>query len=325
MMTRIVALDTAPLLFGELDMRPAFSALGELTTYPDTPASAVLDRVRGAEYALTNKVRLDASTLGQLADSGLRYIGVLATGYNVVDIDAARRLGIAVTNVRGYASHSVAQHVWAMVLNATNAIALHAQDVAAGGWTQGECWCRQRTSIMGLQGKTLGILGFGGIGQQVAQIGAAFGMRLLVGEVPGRSYTGGDRADLMTLLEQSDVLSLHCPLTEQTTGMVNDDFLRVMKSNAILVNAGRGGLVDENALARTISRAAIGHVGLDVLSVEPPPADHPLVQLAKRLPERLTITGHYAWSTSEARTLLIAEAAQNIRSYLAGEVRNRIV
>jgi len=325
---KIVALDTRSLRYGGLDYRGLFTQFGDFVEYDGTSPSEVLSRCAGATTVLTNKVKLGADELANLPDC--RLVVVLATGVNVVDLVTARARDIAVANVKGYATDSVAQYVMAAMLHPANQLAAHAADVAAGNWSSS--WCRQIALTIGLHGKTLGIIGYGDIGQQVGRIATAFGMRILLGKLPGRSYevpqASGSaepkRVTLGELAKQSDFVTLHCPLNPGTEKLVNDAFFARMKPGAILINTGRGGLVDEEALARAIRARTIQHAVLDVLSVEPPPADHPLLADDLLTSGRLTITGHYAWTTPEARLRLAREAAENIAAFLRGEKRNRV-
>jgi glycerate dehydrogenase len=311
-MMKIVILDTQTLTGEDLDWA-ALDGLGERQVFAHTTPDQLLDRAAGAEVLLTNKVRLSAETLAQLPQ--LRYVGVTATGYDMVDLDAARQQGIVVTNAAGYGTEAVAQHVFALLLALTNQVARHSADVHQGGWTQQGSWTYRLTPLQALTGMTLGIVGLGRIGQAAGRLGAAFGMRVLghsrrPHDLPGIEGVG----ELATLLAQSDVVSLHCPLTAETQGLLDAKRLALMKPSAYLINTARGPLIDEVALAEALRQGRLAGAGLDVLSQEPPPADHPLVGLPQCL-----ITPHNAWGAQSARQRLIDQAADNLRAWQAGK------
>jgi glycerate dehydrogenase len=269
-----------------------------------------------AELVLTNKVVLAKPEIAALPR--LRYIGVLATGTNVVDLAYAHERGITVTNVPGYATESVVAHVFALLLELSMAPAEHGRAVAAGDWQRSPDFTFRLRETEQLAGRTLGIVGFGSIGRGVARVANAFGMNLLV----AHSHRGQDRplpgvdvkfVALDELFACADVVSLHCPLTDETRCLVNAARLSQMKKGALLINTGRGPLVDETALADALRRGHIGGAGLDVLTVEPPPPDHPLVGAPRCL-----ITPHLAWATQSARRRLMAIATENVAAFLAG-------
>ncbi|MCC7144919.1 MAG: D-2-hydroxyacid dehydrogenase [Phycisphaeraceae bacterium] len=316
----IVVLDGHALNPGDLSWQP-LAALGELTVHPRTAPADILARAAGAPYLLTNKTPLLADTLAQLPQA--RYIGVLATGVNVVDLAAARRGGISVTNVPAYSSASVAQHVFAMLLELVSRAAAHDQAVHQGRWVASPDFSFTVAPITELADKIMGIVGYGAIGRRVAAIAQALGMRVVAAVVPGSpAQAAAESRDvarwpLDDLLAQADVVSLHCPLTDQTRHLINAPRLAFMKPTAYLINTGRGPLVDEPALAAALRENRLAGAGLDVLSAEPPPADNPLLSAPRCL-----ITPHVAWASVEARRRLLAAAADNLRAFLAGQPIN---
>lgn len=317
---KIVVLDGYTLNPGDLSWQ-ALEALGDCTVYERTPKELVIERAAGAEIILTNKVLLGAEQLAQLPQ--LRYIGVTATGYNVVDVDAARQRGVTVTNVPAYSTASVAQMVFALLLELSQQVGHHAGLVREGRWTASVDFCFWDRPLVELDGLTLGIVGFGAIGRRVARLARAFGMEVLVHTAHPEKYretAEGSEArfvGLDELFRASDIVSLHCPLTEETRALVDARRLALMKSSAFLINTGRGPLVDEAALAAALNTGGIAGAGLDVLSVEPPPVGNPLLQAAN-----CCITPHIAWATRAARERLLETAAGNIRAYLAGAPQN---
>lgn len=317
-MKNIVILDGHTANPGDLNWS-ALAELGQVTIHARTPAELVAERAAYADIVLTNKAVLDEKTLTQLPR--LRLICVTATGYNVVDVAAAQRLGIAVCNVRGYAADSVAQHVFAMVLALTNRIAEHSQHAKSGGWPNSLDWSYTLAPVWELAGKTMGIYGFGQIGQRVADIALAFGMKVIAthkhperDQRPGVAFVSFDE-----LLAQSDVMSLHAPLSIDNQGIINTDSLAQMKKTALLINTGRGGLVVEDDLKTALENGIIAAAGLDVLSEEPPRNGNPLLAVKNCL-----ITPHNAWAAREARQRLIAETVENVRAFLAGRPRNEV-
>jgi glycerate dehydrogenase len=322
---RIVILDSFAADQGEVDSFWAgLRVLGELEVFPRTDDDdAVVARCRGADAALTNKVAFPAERFAALP--GLRYVGVLATGTNVVDLDAARAASVAVTNVPSYAAASVAQHVLALVLHFSQDVAGHAAAVRAGAWAASPDFCFFVRPMFELEGKTLVLVGSGAIGGAVARIAEAFGMRVVRAAVPGSpTRAGAARTPLAQALPAADVVSLHCPLTEATRGMVDADFLAAMKPGAILINTARGALIDDAALIAALASGKLGGAGLDVLAVEPPPADHPLTDPRAPWADRIVVTPHIGWGAIEARRRLAAEATENLRAFLAGQRRNRV-
>lgn len=315
---KIVELDGYAANPGDLSW-DGLKQLGELTVYDRTAPQDVLERARGAQVILTNKVLITAELMDQLPK--LRYIGVLATGYNVVDIPAARKHGIVVTNIPAYSTMSVAQMVMAHLLNITNRVALHSEAVKQGEWQNCKDFTFSLTPQIELDGKTFGIVGLGNTGTATACIAQSFGMRVL-------AYSSKDRKVLMKmgiekaesyeqLFRQADVLSLHCPLTEETRHLVNAERLRWMKPTAILINTGRGPLVDEAALAQALNEGRIMAAGVDVLEEEPPRKGSPLIGA-----RNCFITPHIAWATKAARERLMNIAAANVKAFLNGTPQN---
>lgn len=316
---KIVVLDGYGMNPGDLSWSE-IEALGSLTVYPRTAPADVLARAAGADAVLTNKTVLDGATLRALP--GLKYVGVLATGYNVVDIDTARELGIVVTNIPAYSTASVAQMVFAHLLAVTNRVEHFTADNHAGRWTACPDFCYWDESVTELAGKTFGIVGFGNIGSAVARIALAFGMRVLAftSKAADALPEGVEKAaDMRELFSRSDVLSLHCPLTADTRRLVCADTLALMKPSAILINTGRGPLVDEAALAVALNAGKLRAAGVDVLSSEPPAADNPLLSA-----RNCYITPHIAWASTEARRRLMAITASNLRAFLAGSPVNNV-
>lgn len=319
---RIVVLDSYTTDQGEPDAFWApLRALGDVVLYPRTAARDVVGRCQGATAILTNKVVIGAAELAALPEA--RYVGVLATGTNVVDLAAARGAGVVVTNVPDYATDSVAQLVLALILHFTHDVAGHAAAVRAGAWAEAPDYCFFRQPLTELAGKTLALVGSGAIGEAVAKIADALGMRTVRAAVPG-SPTRAPRVPLQQALALADVVSLHCPLTAATQGLVGARFLQAMRPDAILINTGRGGLIDEAALAHALDQGRLRGVGLDVLSAEPPPAGHPLTRADAPWSRRVAITPHIGWGTIEARRRLAHAVAENLSAFLAGEPRHRV-
>jgi glycerate dehydrogenase len=288
--------------------------MGELTVYDRTPTELIVERTVDADIVLTNKTPLRADVLVRLPR--LKFIGVLATGYDVVDVAAVGSRGIPVANVPGYSTASVAQTVFALLLELCQHVGLHNNAVHAGAWSKSPDFSFHLSPLTELAGKTLGLVGYGQIGEQVGRIGSAFGMRIAANRrtpQERRPYENFAWMDLPTLYRESDVISFHCPLTSETEGMVNKDSLAMMKRTALLINTARGKLIVERDLASALANGTIAGAALDVLSVEPPPADHPLLGV-----ERCLITPHLAWASKESRERLIATTVGNIRSFLGG-------
>jgi len=303
---RLVLLDGHTSNPGDLDWEP-LERLGDLTVYERTAADQVVERIAAADVVLTNKTRLDAASLASVP--GLRGVVVLATGFDVVDAAAARRLGLPVCNVPEYGTQSVAQAVFALVLELTNQTGSLATSVRQGRWSAGPDFCYWDQPLIELAGLTFGIVGMGRIGAAVARIAEAFGMRVL----SLRRSPDPTSVPLDQLLRQSDVVSLHCPLRPETQGLIDAAHLGRMKPGALLINTGRGALINEVDLAAALASGHLGGAGLDVLSLEPPRADHPLLSAPNCL-----ITPHVAWATQAARRRLIAVSAGNVAALLAG-------
>ena len=296
-------------------------ARADLTVHPRTSAQERSLRCAGAQALLTNKVAIDGALIAELPE--LRYIGVLATGTNVVDLPAARARGVAVTNVPAYATESVAGLVFGLILHFCYDVAGHNTDVKAGAWARQPDFSFFRQPLRELCGKTLVLIGAGHIGGAVARIGEAFGMTVVRAAVPGSTTQG--RTPLAQALLRADVVSLHCPLTETTRGLVGPAFLAALKPGAILINTGRGALVDEPALQAALASGRLAGAGLDVLGVEPPPADHPLLNPRAPWAARLVVTPHIGWGSVESRRRLDQIAADNFASFLDGGTLNRVV
>lgn len=311
---KIVVLDGHTLNPGDLSWE-GVAALGALEVHDRTPPDLVRERAAGAAVLVTNKTVLDADTIASLPD--LRFVAVLATGYNVVDVAAARRRGIPVANVPEYGSDSVAQHTFALLLELAGRVGELAAAVGAGEWTRSPDFSFWRLPPRELRGLTLGIVGFGRIGRRVGEIGHAFGMHILATPgrrpVPPADYAPFAWADVATIFADADVVSLHCPLTADNERFVDAALLARMKPTALLLNTARGALVDEAALAVALHAGRIGGAGLDVVAVEPMRADNPL-----RTAPNCVITPHVAWASVAARTRLMAATVANIRAFLDG-------
>lgn len=313
--TRIVFLDRGTL---PVPMRaPAGSV--EWREYEATAPEAVVERLDGAEVAITNKVPLQAATLERLPR--LRLIAISATGTNNVDLDYCRAHGIAVCNVRGYSTQSVAEHVFALLLALRRNIPLYHADVMGGAWQHATHFVLHRHRLDDLDGTTLGIVGVGDIGHAVARIAGAMGMRVLQAERKGARDVRPDRVPFEQVLEESDAITLHCPLTPDTANLIGEAELRRMKRSAILLNLSRGGLVDEAALARALREGRIAGAGVDVLTAEPPRSGNPLVEVAG---PNCIITPHVAWAGQQTMARLAEEVIRNIEAFRRGEARNRV-
>ncbi|MSU57394.1 MAG: D-2-hydroxyacid dehydrogenase [Pedosphaera sp.] len=312
---KIVVLDGFTLNPGDLSW-DELKALGDCEIFDRTPPELVLARCRDVEIILTNKTVLTREQLAQLPR--LKYIGVLATGTNVVDLAAAHERGIAVTNVPAYGTRSVAQATFALLLELTNRAGAHSQSVRDGHWSRGPDWCYWEFPLVELDGLTMGVIGFGRIGRAVAEIAHAFGMQVIAHSASAKTGPAFVRfVELETLFKTCDVVSLHCPLTPQTKQIVNADRLRQMKPSAFLINTSRGPLVDESALADALNAGQIAGAGLDVLSAEPPPAENLLLSA-----KNCIITPHNAWGTRAARFRLLHMAVENLKVFISGRPQN---
>ena len=314
---KIVVLDGYCLNPGDLSW-DELRRFGEVEVFDRTAEVDVVARAAGAAIALTNKAPLSAATLRQLPE--LRYIGVLATGYNVVDVAAAGKQGIVVSNIPTYGTASVAQFVFALLLELCHNVRVHADAVRAGEWSRSPDWSFWKSPLMELAGKTMGIIGFGRIGRQTGRIADAMGMRVIAndtyhGDPP--AYEGFRWATVEEVLRQSDVVSLHSPLFPETQGMINARSLAWMKASAFLINTSRGPLVVDQDLADALNAGRLAGAGLDVLSVEPPAATNPLLMARNCL-----VTPHIAWATKEARSRLMDAAIANVAAFLSGQAQN---
>ncbi len=313
---KIVVLDGYTLNPGDLSWE-GMSKLGKLTVYDRTLPSETVDRAKNAEALFTNKIILDGEVISQLP--GLKFIGVLATGYNIVDVEAARQKGIVVTNIPAYSTDSVAQLVFAHILNFCNRVELHATEVKNGKWTGRADFSYQSTPQVEIAGKTLGIIGFGQIGKSVACIGNAFGMKIIFynrsikTEFPAWCL----QTDMENIFRESDFLSINCPLTAGNRGFINLSLLKLMKPTSFLINTGRGLLISEPELAEALNKSMIAGAGLDVLSSEPPTDDNPLLTA-----RNCFITPHIAWATVESRKRLMKTAVENLKAYIDGKPQN---
>jgi glycerate dehydrogenase len=313
----IVVLDGYTLNPGDLSWEK-LKKLGNVTVYDRTPANQVLERAKDAQVVLTNKTPLPADVVSKLPS--LNYIGVLATGYNVVDVEAAKQKNVIVANVPGYGTDSVVQMTFALLLELCQHVQRHSDAAMGGKWANSADWCFWDFPLVELSGKTLGIIGFGNIGQRVADIATAFGMKVI-----GQSRTQTDQShrknftwvSLEELLRVSDVVSIHCPLTPDTKGIINKESLKKMKPSAFLLNTSRGPIVMDDDLAAALNRDVIAGAGIDVLSVEPPSKNNPLFEAKNCL-----ITPHIAWATKEARTRLMDSVVDNLSAFLSGKPVN---
>lgn len=315
---KIVLLDAHTANPGDVSWAP-LEALGTCEIHPRTPAADTVARCTGAAAVITNKAPVTREMMAALPD--LRYIGVTATGYNIVDVAAARERGIVVTNVPGYSTPAVAQLVFALLLELTNHVGHHAGTVREGRWAACPDFCYWDHPVIELSGRTLGVIGYGDIGSAVARIAVAFGMRVLASKREWKSPPpeGVQPAGTEEIFSQSDAITLHCPLTDATKHLVSERTLGQMKSTAFLINTGRGPLVDEAALAAALNAGRIAGAGLDVLSIEPPPPGNPLFTARNCL-----ITPHIGWASREARVRLIDQVAANLRAFLAGAPVNAV-
>ena len=321
----IVVLDGFTLNPGDLQWNDLLS-LGNCTIYDRTSIDDIVSHAKNAEIILTNKVSLSRNILAQLPK--LQYIGVLATGYNIVDIAAAKEKNIVVTNVPAYSTPSVAQTVFSLLLELTHHTGHHSNEVRKGRWSQSPDFSFWDFPLVELQGKTFGVIGFGNIGQAVARIASAFGMTVIISSRSAPTsqvskareiFPNYEFTDTETLLTRSDVVSLHCSLNEQTHLLMNEVRLRLMKSSAYLINTGRGLLVDEQALANALNHNQLAGAGLDVLSTEPPTKENPLLTA-----KNCIITPHIAWASISARQRLMNTVVDNIRQYLNGSPINTV-
>jgi len=315
---RAVFLDFGTVSNGDLDPGPLERVVPGIVLHDQTAQADVPSRVAGFEAVFANKSVIDRATIAE--NPQLRLIALTATGVDNVDLAAARDAGIAVCNLREYCTSSVVQHVFAMLLSLTHRLADYHALVASGRWQRAGQFSVFPYPIRELQGRVFGIVGLGALGRATAEVACAFGMRVEVANRPGGAGVAG-RRDLDVLLPELDVLSLHCPLTDATRGLISRERLARMKQDAVLINTARGALVDTKALADALKAQRLGGAGIDVLEREPPPADHPL--LDRSIPN-LIVTPHIAWAAHESRQRCIDELALNVESFLAGGRRNRV-
>lgn len=313
----IVILDAYTSNPGDLSWE-SFEKLGSVTAYDYTPADKIVERCKDAEVIIDNKVVITREIIEQLPK--LKYIGMLSTGFNVIDTAAAKDHGIVVSNVPTYSTSAVAQLTFALILETYNQVGLHSNAVHNGEWDTCRDFCFWKTPLIELSGKTIGIIGFGKIGSEVAKIADAFGMNILCyvpREKPMPNYKNFRFVSLDELARESDIVSLHCPLTPETTGIINAEFISKMKKNAIVINTSRGPAIDEQALADAINDGKIYGAGVDVLSTEPPKKDNPLLSC-----QRCFITPHVAWAGYETRVRLLGVVYDNLKAFCDGSPIN---
>jgi glycerate dehydrogenase len=309
---KAVFLDHTSLDLGDLDLSALRDNFAELALYSSSTPQEVIERLQGAQVAITNKIMIDATTFASCPD--LKLVLISATGTNNVDLASAREHGVVVCNCQGYGTPSVAQHTIMLLLNLATRLSDYQNAVQHGRWQQAKQFCLLDFPIVELQGKTLGLLGHGELGGAVAKLAEAFGMRVVLGQIPGRPARP-DRVPLHELLPQVDALTLHCPLNEHTRDMLGAHELSLLKPHAFIVNTARGGLINEQALADALRNGHLGGAATDVLTVEPPTHGNPL--LAGDIP-RLIVTPHNAWGSVEARQRIVGQLIENAQAFLAG-------
>ena len=311
----IVVLDGYCLNHGDLDWS-AFEALGSFSVYDRTPYDKIVERMGSAEIMITNKCIIDEGVLEKLEN--LRYIGVLATGYNNIDVSACKRRGIVVTNVPSYSTESVVQSVFGLILELYIGIGSQSVSVKRGDWAKAPDFCYYPVGLRELSGKTLGIIGYGSIGRRVKEVALAFGMKVIVNTRTKRVQEDGFRyVTREELFSESDIVTLHCPLTDENKGMINSAAISLMKQGAIIINTARGGLIVSSELCEALKTGRIAGAGLDVAECEPPAADDPLIAQPN-----VIVTPHTAWATHEARERLMKKAALNLEAFLKGTPLN---
>jgi glycerate dehydrogenase len=311
---KIVVTDGYTLNPGDLNWQ-SISAVGELTVHERSPENTLVERCSEADIILSNKTIFRKETIDQLHKTKL--LSVLAAGYNVIDIKAAREKGITVCNAPNYGTSTVAQHTIALLLELTNNVGLHSGSVENGEWLNAKDWCYGKTTIIELYGKIFGVVGFGNIGEKVAQIANALGMKIIYYSVNKKETALATMADLKTLFEQSDFISLHCPLKPDNHQFVNKNLLQLMKPSAFLINTARGQLINEQDLAEALNNNQIAGAALDVLSTEPPDKNNPLLSA-----KNCIITPHNAWMSKEARERILSITTKNIEAFLQGKPIN---
>ncbi|MBQ8085377.1 MAG: D-2-hydroxyacid dehydrogenase [Lachnospiraceae bacterium] len=314
---KAVLLEAGAINYNDLDFSPITSQI-ETTIYDNTTEENKFEHIGDAEVVFVNKVIMDEEVFSKCPD--LKYIGVCATGYNVIDIEAAKRHGVVVTNVPAYSTESVTQLTWGLIIEAASHISLHNADVHNGGWVKSDTFCYILAPVMELCGKTIGVVGYGNIGRRVCEIAHAFNMNVLVHTANPDKYMGKCEENFVTLdtlFEQSDIITLHCPMNDETAGLICNDNIRKMKDKVIIVNVSRGGLVVESDLADALNSGKVGAAAVDVVSVEPMKADNPLLTAPN-----MTITPHMAWASLEARMRLVNVVASNYRAFAEGRADN---
>ncbi len=318
---KAVFLDFGTMGARELDPSPLADVVPDFQVFDSTPQELVAERIDSVDFVFTNKIRMTEEIIA--AAGSLRFIGLTATGVDNVNLDAAKEHGVAVCNIRAYCTQSVVEHVFAVLLNLTHSIRQYHRIVRGGAWQQADNFCMLEYPIRELSAMTIGIVGHGTLGKGVAEIARQFGMSVMIARRPGQPASSDDgRFAIDEVLKQCDVVSLHCPLSEETLGLIGAEQLRLMKPNAILINTARGGLVDSSALVEALSNGTIAAAAIDVLPQEPPIDGDPLLDYEG---DNLIITPHIAWGTVEARQNAINEVAANVRAFVAGVERNRIV
>ncbi|MDR0928306.1 MAG: D-2-hydroxyacid dehydrogenase [Oscillospiraceae bacterium] len=314
---KIIVLDGYTLNPGDLSWA-ALEALGDVTIYEQTPPDEIIARIGDAPVVITNKTVLTAETFA--ACPALRYVGVLATGYNVVDVAAAAARGICVTNIPSYGTAAVAQYTFALLLELCLHVGAHDSAIRAGEWGRNGAFCFWHGSLIEIEGMTMGLIGLGRIGRRVAAVAQAFGLNVLAYDPSaGEAPEGVALVSLETLLAASDIVSLHCPLTADNQGMINQQTINQMKQGAMLINTARGGLLNEADVAEALADGRLSGAAVDVLSTEPPKADNPMLTAPNCI-----ITPHIAWAPLATRKRLLSIAIENVRCYLAGEAVNRV-
>jgi glycerate dehydrogenase len=314
-------LDFATVGSAEIDVTPLQYLTTELAVFDNTSADEVSARIHDCEFVYVNKIRMTREIIENAPL--LKFVGLTATGVDNVDLSAAQDRGIAVCNIRGYCTNSVVEHVFAVLLQLTHSIGRYNDSVRAGDWQRAVDFCMLGYPIRELSAMTIGIVGYGELGKGVERIARAFGMKVRISRRPGGEEHAGDgRLKLDDILQECDVVSLHCPLTEDTAGLIGARELGLMKPGAILINTARGGLVDSIALVKALTEGSIAAAGVDVLGKEPPIDGDPLLDYAG---DNLIMTPHIAWATVEARQNAINEVAANVKAFIAGEERNRVV
>ena len=317
---KAVLLDCDSLGPQDLDLSALLALPVDWTIYPDTSSREVAERIVDADIVLTNKAPITALSLSQA--SRLKMISIMATGTNAVDLQAAAEHNVAVSNAVKYGTGSVVQHVWAMILALTTKLADYQRAAVDGTWHDSSLFCLLGFPVEELQGKVLGIVGAGELGRGVAKVAYAFGLEVIYAALPGRQYNDQQRVDFDTFLGRADIVSLHCPLTAETTNLIDTAELALMKSSAILINSARGGIVNEAALAQALLNGTLAGAGVDVLTNEPPREGNPLLDRA--IPN-LIVTPHCAWVARQSRQRLVEQTVETLRAFLQGESLPRAV